>query len=109
MEGRSSDDTHVDQTLEPRLNQIFAPLISIIRDPTIRREFWEVAHERNREIVADRGMDVEAQLLEVIRHLERQQSKLAIGEITAVFIQRSAKSMAVRSRASGSDSWSGAG
>ena len=36
-------------------------------------------------------MDVEAQLLEVIRDLERQQSKLAIGEVTAAFIQRFGK------------------
>ena len=84
-------DTLVDPTLEPRLNQIFAPLISIISDPTIRRELWEVARERHREIVADRGMDVEAQLLEVIRDLERQQSRLAIGEVTAAFIQRFGK------------------
>jgi hypothetical protein len=88
---RSSAATLVDATLEPRLNQIFAPLISIISDPTIRRELWEVARERHREIVADRGMDVEAQLLEVIRDLERQESKLAIGEITATFIARFGK------------------
>ena len=84
-------DTLVDPTLEPRLNQIFAPLISIVSDPGIRAELWEVARERHREIVADRGMDVEAQLLEVIRDLERQQSKLAIGEVTAAFIQRFGK------------------
>ena len=83
--------TLVDPTLEPRLNQIFAPLISIISDPTIRRELWEVARERHREIVADRGMEVEAQLLEVIRDLERQEFKLAIGEITATFIARFGK------------------
>ena len=84
-------ETLVDLTLEPRLNQIFAPLISIISDPNIRRELWEVARERQQEIVADRSMDVEAQLLEVIRDLERQQSKLAIGEITAAFIHRFGK------------------
>ena len=83
--------TLADPTLEPRLNQIFAPLISIISDPAIRSELWEVARERHREIVADRGMDVEAQLLEVIRDLERQQSRLAIGEVTTAFIQRFGK------------------
>ena len=81
----------MDPTLEPRLNQIFVPLISIIGDPTIRGELWEVARERHREIVADRGMDVEAQLLEVIRDLERQQSRPAIGEVTAAFIERFGK------------------
>ena len=84
-------ETLVDLALEPRLNQIFAPLISIISDPAIRRELWEVARERHRQIVADRGMDIEAQLLEVIRDLERQRSRLAIGEVTAAFIQRFGK------------------
>ena len=81
----------MDPTLEPRLNQIFVPLMSVISDPTIRAELWEVARERHREIVADRGMDIEAQVLEVIRDLERQQSKLAIGEVTAAFIERYGK------------------
>ncbi len=33
-------------------------------------------------------MDTEAQVLEVIKDLERQQSKLAVGEVTAAFIER---------------------
>jgi hypothetical protein len=81
-------DALVDRTLEPRLNQIFVPLLSVISDPTIRAELREVARERHREIVADRGMDVEAQVLEVIKNLEGQQSKLAVGEVTAAFIDR---------------------
>ena len=81
-------DTLVDPTLEPRLNQIFVPLLSVISDPSIRAELREVARERHREIVADRGMDIEAQVLEVIRDLQRQRSKLAVGDITAAFIAR---------------------
>ena len=41
----------------------------------------------NREIVADRGMDVEAQVLEAIKDLAGKQSKL-IGEVTAAFIEQ---------------------
>lgn len=78
----------VDRTLEPRLNQIFVPLLSVIGDPAVRAELREVARQRHREIVADRGMDVEAQVLEVIKNLEGQQSKLAVGEVTAAFIDR---------------------
>ena len=33
-------------------------------------------------------MDTEAQVLEVIKDLERQQSKLAVGEVTTAFIER---------------------
>ena len=64
---------------------------------------------RHREIVADRGMDVEAQLLEVIRDLERQHSRLAIGEVRRRSSSASGKTMGARSRASGLGSWSGAG
>lgn len=78
----------VDPTLEPRLNQIFAPLMSIVEDPTVHAELRERARSRHQEIVADRGMDIEAQVLEVIRDLERQGAKLAVGEVTAAFISR---------------------
>jgi hypothetical protein len=81
-------DSLMDPTLEPRLNQIFVPLLSVISDPAIRAELREVARERNREIVADRAMDVEAQVLEVIRDLQRQRSKLTVGEVTAAFAER---------------------
>jgi hypothetical protein len=81
-------DSLVDRALEPRLNQIFVPLLSVVGDSSIRAELREVARQRHREIIADRGMDVEAQVLEVINELERRQSKLAIGEVTAAFIER---------------------
>jgi hypothetical protein len=81
-------DAFVDPTLEPRLNQIFVPLLSVVGDPAVRAGLREIARERNREIVADRGMDVEAQVLEVIKDLSGRQSKLIIGEITAAFIER---------------------
>ena len=85
---RHAVETLVDPRLEPRLNQIFAPLLSVISDPATRAELQQVARERNREIIADRGMDVEAQVLEVIRDLQRLGSKLAVGEITAAFAAR---------------------
>jgi hypothetical protein len=81
-------DAYVDPALEPRLNQIFVPLLSVVGDPDVRAELREIARARNREIVADRGMDVEAQVLEVIKDLAGQQSKLAIAEVTAAFIER---------------------
>ena len=81
-------DALVDRALEPRLNQIFVPLLSVISDPTIRAELQRTARERHREIVADRGMEVEARVLEVIKDLAGQQSRLAIGDITSAFIER---------------------
>lgn len=85
---KSAIKAFVDPTLEPRLNQIFVPLLSVVSDAAIRTELRAFARERHREIVADRGMDTEAQVLEIIRDLERQQSKLTVGEVTATFTAR---------------------
>jgi hypothetical protein len=87
-EKKHAVDTLVDPTLEPRLNQIFVPLLSVIGDLSVCAELREVARERQREIVTDRGMDIEAQVLEVIRDLQRQRSKLAVGDVTAAYIAR---------------------
>lgn len=59
----------VDRTIEPRLNQIFAPLLSIIEDSQAREDLTELARQYNREIISERGMDTEAQVLEIIRDL----------------------------------------
>ena len=59
----------VDRSIEPRLNQIFVPLLSILEDPEARRDLQELAKRYNREMIADRGMDMEAQILEIIRDM----------------------------------------
>ena len=57
----------VDRNLEPRLNQIFSPLLSIIRDRNAREDLKTLARSFQRDMAADRGMGMEAQVLEVIR------------------------------------------
>ncbi len=80
----------VDRTIEPRLNQIFVPLLSIIEDNRAREELREIARQYNREIITDRGMDTEAQVLEVIRDLAAASdtARLAVKEIAAWFTDR---------------------
>jgi hypothetical protein len=67
----------VDRSIEPRLAQIFVPLMSVIEDAEARKALRAVAQEYNRELVADRGMDLEAQVLEVI--LDLRESPYANG------------------------------
>src|ERR1039458_3925621 len=57
---RPIDETLVDRTIEPRLSQIFVPLMSVIEDEDARKALRQVAREYHRELVADRGMDYEA-------------------------------------------------
>lgn len=80
----------VDRKIEPRLNQIFVPLLSIINDQAAREQIKAVARQYHSEMVADRGMDMEAQVLEVIRDLVRSTDnpKLSIKDITSWFVDR---------------------
>ncbi len=75
----------VDRTIEPRLNQVFAPLLTIVADPRTREELQDLARRYNRELIADRGLEIEAQLLEVIRDLMEKAEKLSVRAITAAF------------------------
>jgi hypothetical protein len=57
----------VDRAIEPRLNQIFAPLLAVTQDPEARANLQTLLRRYNKELVSERGMEIEAQLLEVIR------------------------------------------
>jgi hypothetical protein len=87
---RSTDEALVDRSIEPRLNQIFVPLLSIIEDGEAREELREIARAYHREIITERGMDTEAQVLEVIRDLASSSDTTRIGvkEIAAWFTDR---------------------
>ncbi len=63
------DASSLDRTIEPRLTQLFAPLLSVIDEPEAREALCNLARAYHADLIADRGMDVEAQVLEVIREL----------------------------------------
>lgn len=60
----SSED--LDRTLEPRLNQIIMPLLSIIKDPEMKVELKQFVKEYNSQLVSDRGMSLESEVFESI-------------------------------------------
>ena len=60
-------DRCVDERIEPRLNQIFAPLLSVVETEELRTELRAVARELNAELIEDRGLDVEADILAIIQ------------------------------------------
>lgn len=59
----------VDRGLEPRLNQILAPLLAIAEDEETRRDLRDLARSAQEDLVADRGLGLEAALLGVLREL----------------------------------------
>ncbi len=77
-----------DRGLEPRLAQILSPLMATIEDEEARGRLRDLARGYERQLVADRGMETEAQLLEVIRDLAAAETPLSVKEITALFADR---------------------
>ena len=72
-----------DRGIEPRLNQIFLPLLSVVKDQNDREELRALARRYHGEMISERGMDLEAQILEVIRDLRSAGQPLAVKEITS--------------------------
>lgn len=85
--GRAVEDL-VDRTIEPRLNQVFVPLLSLVEDPAIRHDLQKLARRFNQEAIAERGMDPEAQLLEIVRDMLAQDAPLAVKDIADWFADR---------------------
>jgi hypothetical protein len=85
---RTVDPALVDRSIEPRLAQVFVPLLSVIEDASAREALRKVAREYHRELVADRGMDIEAQVLEIVQEVQEESTEvgLSIKEIANRFI-----------------------
>ena len=60
-------DVFIDRAVEPRLRQVFTPLLSIIKDDKARKDLLDLARRYHRELITERSMDTEAQVLEIIR------------------------------------------
>jgi len=80
----------LDRSIEPRLNQIFTPLMSVIDNEQTKDQLRKTAHHYNNEMIIDRGMDMEAQVLEVIYELSSSPDKIrfSIKDITSLFTDR---------------------
>lgn len=81
-------DRFVDRGIEPRLNQIFAPLLSLVEDEVARGEMRAMARQYHRDLLAERGLDTEAQVLEIIRDIVARAGRLSVKEITQWFVDR---------------------
>src|SRR5262249_7945126 len=56
------DESLADPRLEPRLNQILLPLLSVVSDEALRDELRLMAFNTQLGLIAERGMLVEAQV-----------------------------------------------
>lgn len=92
---QTADPTLVDRAIEPHLNQIFVPLLSVIHNDLARSDLRNVLREYQRQIVADRGLEVEAQVAEVICALytEAPGNDVSLRDITSRVIEAYAEEM----------------
>jgi len=90
----------LDDTVEPRLNQIIAPLLSVAPGTAAREELRSIARRHQDEMVAERAMEIEAQLLEVVRELaadaDGRRETLPLKDIVVAYLRRFGQSAADR-------------
>ncbi|WP_342723926.1 hypothetical protein AAFG07_33265 [Bradyrhizobium sp. B097] len=84
------DPSLADVKLQPRSNQILLPLLSIVKDPTLRDELRLLALNTQESIVAERGLQTEAQVLEILASevLDTERMTISIAFIATAFIGR---------------------
>ncbi|KRQ15343.1 hypothetical protein AOQ71_10105 [Bradyrhizobium manausense] len=84
------DPSLADPTLEPRINQIMLPLLSVLSDRLLQAELRNAAKRAQDSIIAERGLLMEAQVLEVLMEqmLSSSRSVVPVAEVTSGMIRR---------------------
>jgi hypothetical protein len=85
------DDSLVDPRLEPRLNQILLPLLSVVSDDKLRADIRSMALNTQKGIIAERGLQTEAQVLEILAEriaTPTQRSVIPVDEVVKELIER---------------------
>jgi hypothetical protein len=84
------DETLVDLRLEPRLNQILLPLLSVVGDEGLRTELRSMALDTQMGLIAERGLLVEAQVLEILAQLMETSMRpvVPVADVASGLIER---------------------
>jgi hypothetical protein len=84
------NSTLVDAMLEPRINQIMLPLLSVVSNPLLRCELRKAAERAQLAIIAERGLLMEAQVLEILIELMLSTSRgvVPVAAVTMGIIRR---------------------
>ena len=81
------DPSLADAACEPRLNQVFVPLLSVVADTELRRELAALRRTYHGDIVADRGESRQAHVLAAIRTL-RVDEPMHVKDVAAAYNER---------------------
>jgi len=77
-----------DRSLEPRIAQIFSPLLATIETEAVKQSVLALARRYSGIIATERSMSIEAQLLQAIHDLWRDGAVLSVKDITEKFVSR---------------------
>ncbi|PZO50463.1 MAG: hypothetical protein DCF16_13005 [Alphaproteobacteria bacterium] len=75
----------VDRALEPRINQVFSPLLANIEDQSARELLRSYARGKSGLLAEERSASIEAELLAVLRHLNDEAATIALSEIADLY------------------------
>lgn len=84
------DESLVDPSLSPRLNQILVPLLSIIDDESLQEAVRASVKSFDQDLYAERSASAEAGVLEILAELLEQSGRpnVPVSEVTASFVSR---------------------
>ena len=84
------DESLVDLSLSPRLNQILVPLLSIINDEQLQEEVRDSVKSFDQDLYAERSASAEAGILEILAEilLKEGRANIPVSEVTAAFAGR---------------------
>lgn len=84
------EEALVDRALEPRVNQVLVPLLSIISDDATKRAIKDIAFKTQSGVVLERGQTVEGRILEILAsHVEHTNAAtVPIKDIVETFSNR---------------------
>lgn len=76
------------QGLEPRVAQVFNPLLSVVDEPEARERLEAVALGHSGDVTQERSTTIEAGVLEVLRELRQQGGLLSVKAIAGLYAER---------------------
>lgn len=84
------DDSLVDRSLSPRLNQVLVPLLSIIEDAELREDIRASVQSLDQSLYAERSQSTEAGVLDVLHELcdETDWPTISIAVVTEAFTKK---------------------
>jgi hypothetical protein len=84
------DESLVEPSLSPRLNQILVPLLSVVDDARLRDDVRDSVRSFDQELYAERSTSAEAGVLEILVELFEQAGRpsVPVSEVAAAFVAK---------------------